>query len=458
MSETKNQKQKIVYNLTKKQTLAIDLLTNDKSLSVLFGGGKGGGKSYFLCLWAFQWSYWLKEFFDIKKPKYPVQVGFLGRKRGVDFNDTTLETFKKVVPPHLYHIRTQEKEIIFEDAVKLSYGGLDDEVNINKFNSAEFAFIGIDQAEETSRNDVAVLQGSLRLTYNKKVPPYKQLYTANPQECWLKEDFIISPNKNRIFIPALPDDNPYLPGNYKETLRAAFEYDPAMLRAYLEGDWDAFANLEDALIQPNEFGKCRTATVEDQEEDEVRIVALDVATKHGDCFTVVVYRYGNTIADIQKYKHIPTTKIAEVAKVMYERKRATTLVVDSDGFGEGVADVLEAQRIYPQEFHGGYSSKPLDGKKFRNLRSQFYWLTCKKIEKGLLNFSLLDKDTYEQVKSQFCSIKVRPPDPLARFQIETKEDMSKRSIASPDLADAIVYSEYGYYMSRFSDIQAHSWR
>jgi len=446
------------YSLTTKQQQTHQLLSDDKDQAILYGGAKGGGKSFLLCLWAYTWTIHLIEFFGITNPKHPIPVGFIGRKRAVDFNDTTLETFKRIIPDDLYHIRTQEKEIIIEDKAKILFGGLDDQANINKFNSAEFCFIGIDQAEETVRQDVSVLQASLRFSINGKRPPYKQLYTANPAECWLKEDFILGSREGSIFIPALPDDNWFLPPGYKETLRNAFSYDPSLLKAYLEGDWDAFSNLEDALVKPNDVNICRTVESEDLEEDAVKVLGCDVATKHGDCYTVSLYRYGHTVQNINKYYRIPTTQIALYFKRDYEKYKCDTLVIDSDGFGEGVADLLISQNMHPMEFHGGYSSKPLDGRRFRNLRSQFYWIVSKKIEKGLYSFKNLDQETYEQLKRELCSIKVRPPDPLGRFQIETKEDMHARGIKSPDLADALVYSEYGFFMGKMGDVEAYSYR
>jgi len=448
----------IDYKLTQRQTEAFNHLTNDETLALLFGGAKGGGKSYLFCLWAWHWAIYLISFFGIKDVRHPVPVGFIGRKRAIDFNDTTLETFKKIIPVQTYDIKPQDKEIIIDGKVKICFGGLDDEANIQKFNSAEYAFLGIDQAEETTRQDVAVLQATLRLRYNHKTPPYKELYTANPAEGWLKEDFILRNRNSGIYVPALPDDNPYLPENYKETLRSAFAYDPSLLRAYLDGDWDAFANLENQLVNANHVNNCRKNLLNESEEDEIKIIASDVATKHGEALTVIIYRYGHTIRQIDCYKQIPATMTAQHIKQAYEKRKATTCVVDSDGFGEGVSDILIGQNVYPTEFHGGYGSEAIDSRRFRNLRSQFYFIVAKKLEKGLYDLSYLPQNIYEQLKGQLCAIKIRKPDAEGRMQIETKEDMAARQVKSPDLADAFVYSEYGYWMATMADLKAHSWR
>lgn len=445
----------IDYKITLRQTEALKYLISKDSVSLLFGGAKGGGKSFLLCLWVVIWVYELIKFFGIDKPKHPVPLGFIGRKRAVDFNDTTFETFKRVVPSHLYKVNTQEKEIIFFEKgvaiAKVMYGGLDDQNDINKFNSAEFAFIAIDQAEETTRQDVAVLQGAMRFTLNGKMPPYKQLYTANPSEGWLKEDFIHGNRAGTIFIPALPDDNPYLPSDYKQTLRDAFGHDPQLLKAYLEGDWDAFANVENAVFSPKWFTNCRNIK-DESDADDPRIIAVDVATKHGECETVLVKRRGNTIVDIICWKGLNTVQSSLRIKTEYDRFGAEILVIDSDGFGEGIADTLMSYGVGVTEFHGGNASKAVDERRFKNLRAQFYTLTAKAIEKEIICLSLIDSGLYERLKTQSCSIMYKFPDGQARVQIESKEDMNTRGIKSPDLADGLVYSQYGLWMAKFADM------
>jgi phage terminase large subunit len=450
------------YQITQRQTEALKYLTSNDSISVLFGGAKGGGKSYLFCLWVLLWSYSLIKFFDINKIDHPLPIGWIGRKRAVDFNDTTFETFKRVVPSHMYRVNTQEKEIIFNDEgiekFKVLYGGLDDQKDINKFNSAEFCFIGIDQAEETLRSEVAVLQGTLRFTINGLIPPYKQLYTANPSEGWLKEDFILGNRSGTIFIPALPDDNPYLPPDYKDTLRNAFGHDPQLLRAYLEGDWDAFANVDNAVFRPNWFKLCRDA--EDKSDDDLdeRVVAVDVATKHGENETVLVKRLGDTIKEILIWKGLTAPQSAQKIKKEYESFDATVLVIDSDGFGEGISDILESLGTGVLEFHGGTSSQAVDERRFRNLRSQFYVFTARMIEKGQICLKHLDVAMYEKLKNQSIAIQYKPPDPQARIQIESKQDMMARGIKSPDVTDALVYSQYAIWMARFADVGAVKYR
>ena len=100
----------------------------------------------------------------------------------------------------------------------------------------------------------------------------------------------------------------------------------------------------------------------------------------------------------------------------------------------------------------------MEAAKFRNLRSQFWWVVAKKFEKGLYSLKALPDREFEILKNQLCCVKVKAPDGMARFQVETKEDMISRGIKSPDYADAFVYAEYGFYMHKYQDVRSYQYR
>ena len=162
------------YNpsLTEKQTIAWDALDTDGIKEVLYGGAKGGGKSVFGCMWCFNKALEIIEECQIARRKHPIPVGFMGRKRGVDFTNTTLETWKWFIPQKAYEIKGKPAEIIIAD---------------------------------------------------------------------------------RVFIQALPTDNHYLGNEYIDVLRDSFKNRPELLKAYLEGSWDALGGfnqvIKDSWIQ-----------------------------------------------------------------------------------------------------------------------------------------------------------------------------------------------------------------
>lgn len=416
--------------MTRRQDDAFEKLTNAEDCSILYGGAKGGGKSYLLCLWAYCWAKHLINLFNITEvQKYPIPVGFLGRKRGVDFTKTTLETWKDIIPSNNYELKDQDKEIIISKKVKLFYGGLDDEEVVNKFNSAELAFIAIDQAEETSRPDLSVLQASLRRTHNGIIPPYKRLYTANPAECWLKEDFITNPRLKFYYIPALPSDNPYLPGNYLQTLDESFAYDPVLLAAYKEGNWDLLQGHQNLITQN------ALTMLKDVVNDWLisqKVVACDPAIGGDEC---VLYFMENYAIKDTLILHLNDTQQigAEVVKFM-DKHHVKDFAVDAIGIGKGVADYVRAE-IGKNVIDIISSAKPMDSVHFVNVRSEMWNFTARKIHAREIPYP-----TDEKLRRQLCAVKYKTS--AKKFELVPKEITKNELGSSPDRADAFVIGIY----------------
>lgn len=419
----------VKYHLTHKQDNAFEHLTNAETCSVLYGGAKGGGKSMLLCLWAYYWSKHLIEFFGIDKISHPLPIGFIGRKRGIDFGDTTFETWKRIIPSQSYVVKEQAKEIIIDNKVKLFFGGLDDQDTVNKFNSSEFAFFAIDQAEETGRMDLAVLQGSLRLKHNGKQPPYKQLFTANPAECWLKEDFITNPKSKHYYIPALPSDNPHLPDNYMKTLEDAFGFDPVLLAAYKDGDWDALQPRQALITQT---GLSMLPLKPQDNFFKRKIVSCDPSLGGDECVVYFIEDY--EIKDTKYIQSNDTQIIGTDVCIFMTKHMCEDFVVDAIGIGKGVADFVRAAGKKVQEIIS--SEKARDAVHFSNVRSEIWaylanMITTKRI--------VYPQD--EKLRQQLCAVKYKTG--AKKFELEPKSETKKALGSSPDRADCFVYGVWG---------------
>lgn len=191
---------------------------------------------------------------------------------------------------------------------------------------------------------------------------------------------------------------------------------------------------------------------EDVERDAYKVIGWDVATKHGSCESVLGYRYGHTIPLLKGYLRQTNTFMRDEVEAMYTDKRCRRVCVDADGVGESMADLLSEVRIPCLEFHGGYGSKAIDQTKFKNLRTQFYWVVAKKFEKGLYNLKYMPEDQFQMLRMQLCSIRQKPDDALGRMQIETKEDLLSRQIKSPDYSDCFMLMEYCSYMRKMEEV------
>lgn len=225
----------------------------------------------------------------------------------------------------------------------------------------------------------------------------------------------------------------------------------------LPPEQDEFALIERQWVDRARKGldSDNIALDEENEDRAYKMLPADVASKHGENESVLGYRYGHTFKDIKAYRKQTQTFFRDEIAAKYTKTEANIVIFDSDGLGEPMAEIMADLHIPSLEFHGGYGQKAMDVK-FRNLRSQFYWIVAKKFEKGLYNLKHLTDTEYEILRSQLCSIRVKAPDALGRFQIETKEDLLARGIKSPDYADCFVLGEYGYFMRKNIELRPHA--
>ena len=222
---------------SRRQTEALAALDDPGVSEVGFGGAKSGGKSIFGCLWMCYDALRIIAEHKLQRCTNPLLIGWMGRKRSVDFRDTTLETWKQIIPAELYQIKDQAQEIIIAGAVKIGFGGLDNTDAVQKFQSAQLCRIFLDQAEETSLDDVGALRASTdRPIANVGTIPGKMLFTFNPAPGWVWDQFVLSPGPRQRFVQALVSDNPWVnQKRYVERLKESFGHRPELLKAYLEG-------------------------------------------------------------------------------------------------------------------------------------------------------------------------------------------------------------------------------
>ncbi|MBA7538828.1 hypothetical protein ES705_31105 [subsurface metagenome] len=387
----------------------------------------GGGKSYIGCLLLFKYTKWVIEYFKLEKSKYPIQIGFIGRYRAVDFNDTTLETWKRIIPPDQYYIRVQDKEIIIEDKVKYAFGGLDSQEAISKFSSAEFAVVFIDQAEECDRDKLSVLMSRFRLKINDEPLPYKSLFTANPKNCWLKDEFVLGNDPKKIYIPALPAENPNLPDTYIESIKDAFKHRPELLLAYLEGSWDSLEGAD--IIIKDIWIRQASEVVISYIGRPKKVFGCDIA-RFGDDRVVIYDLEGTDIKDEMIFGQKDTMYTAGKIHIWAQEKHPDLIGVDAIGLGAGVADRL--REMGDKVLDVNFSEKPQNEEKFKNLRAEIWWNTGRRFAEKNIKLTWEDPEIRREMSSVSYLIK------NGKIQVEPKEDIKKRLGKSPDKAEAYL--------------------
>lgn len=158
-------------------------------------------------------------------------------------------------------------------------------------------------------------------------------------------------------------------------------------------------------------------------------LGVDVA-RFGTNETVVTLRTGNRAEIIKRFRHIDTMQTAGQVARLIQDCNAEVAKIDADGIGAGVYDRLKEQHFPVRAMHSG--AKARDDTKFINARAEWWWNLRSRFEEGTI-----DIEDDDDLISQLSNIKYKL-NSQGRIQVESKEDMRKRGVESPDLADSLM--------------------
>lgn len=399
----------------------------------LFGGAIRGGKTKALVAEAVQLCL-----------DYPGNVGIMARQTLPAFKRTVMveleryfdagvhverdggTDFVKLITQH----HATDHFIQFYNGSRLWYTGLgDDEKGLVGQMGTTLGFGCIDQVEETSEIHFNNLLG--RLSLPLKGIRYHMLLTANPMPGWVKQKFIENPPDDFIYIPSLPKDNPYLPPNYEQELRA--RYPRELAAAWLDGDWNVM-ETGNFLLSWHEIS--RAANKEIAVEGELEM-GVDLAWSSGD-ENVAVIRQGNKMLSFDRWVFKIEDSLKSVDRVieLINRYKIDPKNVKVDAVSGG-------SPIYSGIVEKGYPVVPIiagakadDDEHYVNVRAEMYYQLQARFRQDAI--SIVDD---VDLKAQLSTIKYLPS-AEKRLQIVSKEYMRKHGEKSPDRADALVLAFY----------------
>ena len=156
-----------------------------------------------------------------------------------------------------------------------------------------------------------------------------------------------------------------------------------------------------------------------------KILAVDVA-RFGDDQSVIGIRQGRKVYEPKKFRGLDTMQLADKIIEMANDENPEAIVVDGVGVGAGVIDRLRQLRYNPIEFNGG--TRADDPVAYRNRRCEVWGLMRDAINEGLELPN--DRELIEELGSVEYGFT-----PTQQIYLEKKEDMKKRGLSSPDVAD-----------------------
>lgn len=419
-------------------------------------GGRGSGKSYFFAELAVEISRRIKT------------VILCTREFQGSISDSVhkllCETIDRLGYSHEFDI---QKNTIIHLATGASFVFSGIKNNVTKIKSIQGVGIcWVEEAEAVTKDSWDVLIPSIRGDKHSEI-----WVSFNPKNILddTYQRFIVKPPAGAIVLKANYSDNPY----FDESPL------PAQMAECKERDYDLYlhiwegepvADSDMAIIKPSWIAAAVDAHLKiGFKPSGHKRVGFDVADE-GEDSNATTLAHGSVVMDCQQWHKGDVITSADRVKNYAEEIKASEIVYDSIGVGAGVkAHLKRVCKIPTTGFNAGESvfkpdAKYAEGKTnkdmFSNIKAQawwgvrdrFYntWRVVKHLEANPDDREFVKQFSDDQLISLSSGIKQleylkaelsRPwvdYDNNGRVKVESKKDMKKRGIPSPNMADSLI--------------------
>lgn len=423
---------KINLEFTPKQSTAIRHLFDNETSEVLFGGGAGGGKSYFGCSWIIDACL-----------KYKGIRCLIGRSKLDNLKKTTLNTFFEVCADwgmkagKHYEFNGGSNIITFFNGSQVMLKDLfhyPSDPNYDSLGSLELTMAFVDECNQITQKAKAILSSRIRYKLDEYNLIPKMLMTCNPAKNWVYDEFYL-PNKQGVlpkhkkFVQALASDNVHISKHYEEQL---LKLDEISKQRLLYGNWE-YDDSEDKLIEYNAILNMFENTTLDGGE---KYISADIA-RFGKDKTVIIYWNGFRA---EKIKVLDTNTITEAANEIRNIQRTEgvplgNIIVDDDGIGGGVRDILRCKGFVN-------NGKVINNENYQNLKTQCYYKLAEYINAGKIYFQTNNTQIKDYLIKELEQVRRDKIDKDTKLAILPKEKVKQIIGRSPDYSDALMMRMY----------------
>lgn len=322
----------------------------------------------------------------------------------------------------------------------------------------------MEEAEAVSKDSWDILIPTIR-------KPGSEIWVSyNPKNILddTHQRFVISPPDDICLLTVNYTDNPHFPDVLRLEMEECKRKDYDLYLHIWEGE--PVADSDMAIIKPSWIAAAVDAHLKIGFSASGRKrVGFDVADE-GEDSNATTLAHGSVVTDCNQWNKGDVITSADRVKNYAEEVRASEIVYDSIGVGAGVkAHLKRVCKIPTTGFNAGESvfkpeAKYADGKTnkdmFSNIKAQawwgvrdrFYntWRVIKHLEANPNDTEFVKQFTDDQLISLSSGIKQleylkaelsRPwvdYDNNGRVKVESKKDMKKRGIPSPNMADSLI--------------------
>lgn len=398
---------------------------------VLFGGGAGGGKSWWLC-----------ETRLVNAYLYPGYKSFIGREELKRLMASTYLTWCKVcafhkVPQEDWSLNGQYNYIEFKNGSRidlLDLKFLPSDPFYERFGSLEYSDGAIEEAGEIDFRAFDVLKTRIGRHLNKELGIRPTLaLTANPKKNWLYNVFYEPWKSGTLpdgiaFIQALYGDNPHTAAEYEVQLQSIS--DKSTKERLMMGSWD-YEDSPNILIP--------FSTVNDMFSNEfipegTRRIVADIA-RYGSDRAIITVWSGFILTDYVAFK---ISSMVEIQNAIHALRAqydipCSQILVDEDGIGGGVVDNIKCLGF----LNNGKPTNP----NYQNLKAECGYKLAELAGKIWIRKEMPEKER-ELITAELGMLRTHDTDKDGKLRIMPKELIKQYIGRSPDWLDCFIMRMY----------------
>lgn len=432
-----------------KQIEAVEAWLDDEVEDFLYGGAKGGGKSYLGASLIFG-----------DALIYPETHYFIARQELTDLRKFTIPTIYEVFGNWGLNLDDYAKFNGQDNCFTLYNGSkvfllackyIPSDPMFERFGSMQMTRGWIEEGGEVAEQAKSNLWLSIGRwkndVYNLKK---KLIVSANPKKGWMKRDYVDPFHagtlpKSKRYIQAFAHDNLYLPTDYIETLKN--EKNQVTRQRLYEGNWD-YDESQDSMVNFDALSDTFSNT---PIKDGQKYMIIDVA-RLGQDTTVFAFWDDTELYKIERFSKQGTDITIQKAKdyAAAEQIPWSNIMVDEDGIGGAVVDGMKGVKGFVA------NSTPLPTRdqirqrlekieteltpktNFTNLKTQCGFKLAELINEHKISFAVPE---YRDIIIEELSALLRQKnvDSDRKLQIKPKDEVKQELGKSPDVGDTIIY-------------------
>lgn len=431
---------------SEKQKQAAKAWLDPKITDIVYGGAKGGGKSYLGASIIFS-----------QALTYPGTRYFIARKQLIDLRNHTIPTIDKVFKgwgikledygkfngqDHCYYFNNGSAVLLI-DAKDLPSDPL-----FERFGSMEMTQGWIEEAGEFQEPAMTNLNISIGRCLNDKYGIVgKLLQTCNPKKNYLYRNYYLpwkagTLPENKTFIQAFAHENKKNESGYVDRLRANLK--GVERERLLDGNWE-YSSDENSLIEYDKILDCFTNS---NVPSGPKKITADIARLGGDKIVIIEWDgWRGKVKYWQKQTLDVTGQLIEDARYRLQIGHSDVLV-DEDGMGGGVVDFLKFKGFVNNSSPLPSPNGPKDPngnpikENFDNLKSQCYFRLAKRISENGVYLQCESEEVKQWIIEELEQVKQKDIDSDQKKGVVPKDKVKEILGRSPDFSDTIMMREY----------------